>query len=94
MKNSLTTINEIIKDIEQNLGKNNKLEQLCQKLESTLASVSKDLQYHYNLFLVEIYGTRLQKIKKAHEICKGVMTDERKHVKVEAILRLSSLYSY
>ena len=44
MKNSLTTINEIIKDIEQNLGKNNKLEQLCQKLESTLASVSKDLQ--------------------------------------------------
>lgn len=93
MKKSLITINQIIKDVERNLGNSKKLQELCEKLEETLSYMDDDLTYHFNLFLVEIYGTKLQQTTIAEKICREVMSDPRAHVKVEALLRLSYLYS-
>ena len=93
MKKSLAAINDIIRQVEQNLGNSDKLKELCDKLEEHLTYVESDIHYHYNLFLVEIYGTKLQQASVAEKLCREVMQDPRTHVKVEGILRLSYLFS-
>ena len=65
MRMNLIKAHELIRNIEANFTNPKKLREYCNDLEDLIEYIEPDTTYHYKLFLVEVYASKLRDFSSA-----------------------------